>query len=322
MPKVSIIVPVYKVEKYLHRCVDSILAQAFTDWELLLIDDGSPDSSGEICDEYASKDTRIKVFHKENGGVSSARNTGLDVANGEWIVFADSDDWCENNYLSDFFEIEDLQETDVVLQGRKNEVNGEVVSILKLKQNTYLNVAKAMLENELLTFGAPYCKLYSSKLIQQHGIRFPEAYSYGEDTTFFFEVLSVSKRVITTSNCNYHYVDAEEGSLSKKDHDFEPIKQFLIDSMQLIKTIDKKSESNGSLRKAYFPNYEKLILRSIVNMYRLGYTSKQKTDCFRNVRKQLLNDVDGNWDLIVFLLKYIPIFILKLLFKLITKTRK
>ena len=115
----------------LHRCVDSILAQTFTDWELLLIDDGSPDRSGEICDEYASKDTRIKVFHKENGGVSSARNTGLDVANGEWIVFADSDDWCENNYLSDFFEIEDLQETDVVLQGRKNEVNGEVVSILK-----------------------------------------------------------------------------------------------------------------------------------------------------------------------------------------------
>ena len=138
----------------------------------------------------------------------------------------------------------------------------------------------------------------------------------------FFEVLSVSKRVITSSNCNYHYVDAEEGSLSKKDHDFEPLKQFMIDSMQLVKTIDKRSEANGHLRKAYFPNYEKLILRSIVNMYRLGYTRKQKTNCFRNVRKQLLNDIDGNLDLIVFLLKYIPIFILKLLFKLITKTRK
>ena len=78
MPKVSIIVPVYKAEKYLNRCVDSILAQTFTDWELLLIDDGSPDRSGEICDEYAKKDSRIRVIHKENGGVSSARQRGLD----------------------------------------------------------------------------------------------------------------------------------------------------------------------------------------------------------------------------------------------------
>ena len=80
MPKVSIIVPVYKAEKYLNRCVDSILAQTFTDFELLLIDDGSPDRSGEICDEYAKKDSRIRVFHKKNGGVSSARNLGLDTS--------------------------------------------------------------------------------------------------------------------------------------------------------------------------------------------------------------------------------------------------
>ena len=83
MPKISIIVPVYKAEKYLNRCVDSILAQTFTDWELLLIDDGSPDRSGEICDEYAKKDSRIRVIHKENGGVSSARQRGLDESIGE-----------------------------------------------------------------------------------------------------------------------------------------------------------------------------------------------------------------------------------------------
>ena len=81
-PKISIIVPVYKVERYLPHCIDSILAQTFTDFELLLIDDGSPDNSGKICDEYAAKDTRIRVFHKDNGGVSSARNFGLDNANG------------------------------------------------------------------------------------------------------------------------------------------------------------------------------------------------------------------------------------------------
>ena len=85
IPKISVIIPVYNAEKTLHRCIDSILAQTFSDFEVLLIDDGSKDKSGEICDEYARKDSRIKVCHKENGGVSSARNMGLDNAKGEWI---------------------------------------------------------------------------------------------------------------------------------------------------------------------------------------------------------------------------------------------
>ena len=92
-PKISIIVPVYNVEQYLPMCIESILSQTFTDFELLLIDDGTPDSSGDICDEYARKDSRIRVFHKDNGGVSSARNLGLDEMRGEWVTFVDADDW-------------------------------------------------------------------------------------------------------------------------------------------------------------------------------------------------------------------------------------
>ena len=92
MPMISIIIPVYNTQQYLPRCIDSILSQSFTDFELLLIDDGSTDGSGKICDAYAEKDNRIRVFHKENGGVSSARNLGLNEAQGEWICFVDSDD--------------------------------------------------------------------------------------------------------------------------------------------------------------------------------------------------------------------------------------
>ncbi len=101
-PLISIIVPVYNAEKTLNRCVDSILQQTFTDWELLLINDGSKDLSGEICDQYGAKDKRIRVFHKENGGVSSARNVGLDNAKGEWITFVDSDDLFMIIYLMQF----------------------------------------------------------------------------------------------------------------------------------------------------------------------------------------------------------------------------
>ena len=102
-PKISIITPVYKAEQYLHRCVDSIIAQSFQDWELLLIDDGSPDNSGKICDEYAAKDFRIKAFHKENGGVASARQTGMVHAIGEYLIHVDPDDWIEENFLNYLF---------------------------------------------------------------------------------------------------------------------------------------------------------------------------------------------------------------------------
>ena len=99
-PKISVIVPVYNTEKYLDRCIQSILAQTYTDFELLLVDDGSTDSSGAICDKYAEQDSRVRVFHKENGGVSSARNQGLDNAKGEWITFVDSDDWVDREFFN------------------------------------------------------------------------------------------------------------------------------------------------------------------------------------------------------------------------------
>ncbi len=97
-PKLSIIIPIYNVEKYLPTCIESFLSQTYTDFELLLIDDGSPDSCGQICDEYAAKDSRIRVFHKENEGVSRARNLGLDNARGEIISFVDADDWVTPSY--------------------------------------------------------------------------------------------------------------------------------------------------------------------------------------------------------------------------------
>ena len=96
-PKLSVIVPIYNVEAYLRRCVDSILAQTFTDYELILVDDGSPDNCGEICEEYAGTDDRIRVIHKENGGLSDARNAGLDVATGAYVGFVDSDDYIHPN---------------------------------------------------------------------------------------------------------------------------------------------------------------------------------------------------------------------------------
>ena len=114
-PKVSVIVPVYKAEKYLRKCVDSILAQTFRDFEVLLVDDGSPDRSGAICDEYARKDPRVRVIHKENGGVSSARQRGLDDARGEYTIHADPDDWVEPNMLEELYAKAKAEDADMVI---------------------------------------------------------------------------------------------------------------------------------------------------------------------------------------------------------------
>ena len=108
--------PVYKAEKYLRRCVDSILAQTYRNFELILIDDGSPDNSGSICDEYMQKDKRVKVFHQENQGVSSSRNLGIEQAQGEWITFIDSDDWVDADFLEKF-QIENAEPDTFTIQG-------------------------------------------------------------------------------------------------------------------------------------------------------------------------------------------------------------
>ena len=119
-PLISVIVPVYNVERYLPRCIESILKQTYTNFELILVDDGTPDRSGIICDRYAEKDSRIRVIHKENGGVSTARNAGIDAAKGEWITFVDSDDWVSVKYLELLAECLDQNDYDLIVGAKEN----------------------------------------------------------------------------------------------------------------------------------------------------------------------------------------------------------
>src|SRR5690348_8514297 len=127
-PKISIIVPIYDVQKYLFKCIDSILAQTFTDYELILVNDGSPDSCGEICNEFAKKDKRIKVIHKKNGGLSSARNAGLEIAKGEYIGFIDSDDFIHNKMYEILYQNALFHSSDIIICDFLKVNEGEVVN--------------------------------------------------------------------------------------------------------------------------------------------------------------------------------------------------
>ena len=125
---ISVIIPVYNSEKYLHKCIDSVLSQSYTNFEVILVNDGSTDKSGAICDEYAEKDEKVRVFHKENGGVSSARNLGIEKAIGKYVCFIDSDDWVYDKLLESFFSLDKNLKKSLVQQGFANErKNGEKI---------------------------------------------------------------------------------------------------------------------------------------------------------------------------------------------------
>ena len=178
---ISIIIPVYNVEKYLNSCLDSVLAQIYENWECLLIDDGSKDSSGKICDEYASKDSRFRVFHKENGGVSSARNLGLDNAEGEWVTFVDSDDVLTNNFFSDFIiALQENQDIDLfvgdVLQQR---MDGSTFVEFEFTNGIY-SLRDAITINRLLRSGDLHAKFFLLDVIKECKITFNEKIFYAK----------------------------------------------------------------------------------------------------------------------------------------------
>ena len=204
MPKISIIVPVYKAETYLYRCVDSILAQTFTDWELLLIDDGSPDRSGDICDEYAQKDTRIRVIHKENGGVSSARQRGLDESIGEYTIHADPDDWVEPEMLEGLYNKAKEEDADMVICDFIYEYKTRsIICKQHLDSCDAEYILKQMFSQQLP--GMCWNKLIRRECYIKYNISFPKDIIRWEDLYVICSLLMHPIKCAYLSKAFYHY---------------------------------------------------------------------------------------------------------------------
>lgn len=209
MPFISIIIPVYNVEAYLRECLDSIVTQQFDDYEAILIDDGSTDSSSVICDEYAERYSQLKVIHKENGGVSSARNAGLVVAKGEWIWFVDADDWIQTDALKTLsIAIRDII-ADTIYFGI-NQIKGDF--IYKGKENNILNMTK---DDFLLRVQCNNHQaiLYDGKIIRQYCIRFPVGMKMSEDLEFQYKYLLHCKHPVQIA-CTLYNLRERDGSAS------------------------------------------------------------------------------------------------------------
>lgn len=269
-PKISVIVPVYNVEKYLSYCIESILAQTYTNFELLLVDDGSKDQSGYICDEYAKKDGRIKVFHIKNSGVSVARNTGLNEATGMWVCFVDSDDWLDKDYL-DGFNYD--TSSDLLLQGFKRQYGQEVLKVsFEAEKYTGVRVVEKIVElerKEILIFRPPWAKLFKKKIIDDCCLKFDPAISIGEDFLFVLYYVLHTESVCISSKCGYNY-RIISGSLTFKPYSME--KRIWI-SNEFYKIGSLLSE------KYCYPKILEELMRSrVLGCLRNAYRKKCKID--------------------------------------------
>lgn len=226
---ISVIIPVYNVESYLHQCIDSVLAQTYQDFELLLIDDGSTDGSGAICDAYAAKDARVQVFHQKNDGVSSARNLGIKNAKGEWITFVDGDDWVSEDYLKNLHN--NAKSVDLVISAlykirKLKEIYG------KLRYNQLLFTKDELLLNlnnyKLANYGYVFSALFKTTIIKRNYLGFNQRIKYAEDLVFMLEyMMYTSLPIIYSGDCDYFYNLDNENSAIKKKYDFAHNKYFL-----------------------------------------------------------------------------------------------
>ena len=294
-PTISIIVPVYNIAKYLPSCIESILSQSFRDFELLLVDDGSTDDSGRICDKYAEEDSRIRVFHKNNEGVSSARNVGLDNAKGEWVYFVDSDDEMIYNGLS--IMISGLSPNiDLAIYGYEvyNDNGDKTYSITNriTKQITNLEAMNELFIASYYRYqGYIWNKLFRKSVIDSSRLRFSNDIFYNEDRLFIIQFLNHSETpVLFTTNPVYKYYEREGSAMASLYEGFNY--KFVTDLHAQI-LINEIVRGNYPEQLGDISNFE--VYRSFRRIIRMmkNFNVKDKVITHK-IRLQVLNSI-GIW---------------------------
>ena len=231
-PRVSVIIPVYNVEKYIHRCVDSVLKQTLTDIEIILVDDGSPDGSPAICDKYAVQDSRVHVIHKENGGLASARNAGIRLAVGEYIFFVDSDDWIDAETLEELVAIADAKDVDFVryrpmYAGWPDHKDGELCDFgteSMLNEGVYNKdtirkvIYPHLITTKQLTLGpivAAWRSLYRRAFLEDNRLLFDDLVRYSEDSVFSARVICATNSFYYLDGAKYYHYFYNKDSITK-----------------------------------------------------------------------------------------------------------
>lgn len=276
--KISVIVPVYNVEKYLDRCIESIVSQTYKNLEIILVDDGSPDSCPQMCEFWAEKDNRIKVVHKENGGLSDARNAGMAVATGEYISFIDSDDWIEKDMLMKLYDCMQSDNSEIASCGvRWITDDGEVINNATVTDDTVLDTENAI--SELLEDGKlkqhVWNKLYKFDLIKD--ILFEKG-KYHEDVFWSYQVLGRANRVSIIKDSFYNYVQRDSSIMGAGY------------SSKRLDALDA-AEQRCDYIKCTFPNLYNLALYDYVGSCMFHLQSAIKANCENSIRDNIIQRI-------------------------------
>ena len=278
---ISIIVPVYNAERFLNKCIDSILLQSFRNFELLLIDDGSTDNSGAICDEYARKDSRIRVFHQSNKGVSSARNSGIENASGDWIMFVDADDWIEPDCLevcSKYFDCD----LDLIVFSCIWAADSRVPDMLCNCPSDFQTILPQYIDK--IIFVVPWCKFFKKQILDYNKVRFDISLSSAEDTLFSFEYLKYVKKLQLISNELYHHTISDNiNSLSRKRNSNWQIEEYL-----LRKIFDTVNELEG-IFEVKLTKFRCLMGESRLNRYLPTFSESSYLVARRRLKEVITN---------------------------------
>jgi glycosyltransferase involved in cell wall biosynthesis len=270
--KVSVIVPIYRIEKYLPQCIDSLLEQSFLNFELILVDDGSPDNCPKICDDYAKKDARIKVVHKENGGLLSARKAGLKAATGKYISYVDGDDWVDKFYLDTLFKLAEANDSDLVVTGHFREFNGKIETIKPKTAGIYNeeDIKTSILPNAI--YNGRFCehdvspyvwnKLFKRALLSKILYNVPNEIIMGEDAAITYPYLAASKR-LTVSRIPLYYYRQRHDSIVKsiENPKTEYYRLGLLTNFLKSKLQNALDEDNLNEQITYYL-YSQILVRS------------------------------------------------------------
>lgn len=271
--KVSIIVPIYNVKKYLPRCIESITNQTFKDIEIILVDDGSPDNCDQICDEYSLKDDRIRVIHKKNGGVSDARNVGIKECLGEYILMIDSDDWCDNTMVEELYKQIVSDKTDISICGYSIDYTNNNFSVYKdLGEDTKFcgkdKIADAIYKLDTLgIFNVVWNRLYKTVIIRENNLIFEKESTTGEDLLFNCEYFKCINSISFISKKLYHYMSQDEDTLVSKYREnlYEQVQKSNKARKDLYNFYDMDT---GIYLQCYANSYIEYISFCIPNIFR------------------------------------------------------
>lgn len=319
MQLISVVIPVYNVEKYLRKCLDSVCGQTYCNLEIIIVEDGSPDNCAAICDDYAKKDNRIRVIHRQNGGLSAARNSGIEAATGDYIVFVDSDDWLESDMIAYLYENTIKYQVKLAICGYYM-IRGEHKSKFSVSEDMVLDRDEALYE--LCKDGKfpnyAWLQLIDRELLSN--IRFPEGKKF-EDILTTYRIVEKVEKVLLLKEAKYNYYRRNDSITGRKSMNAN-LERCSSHALRYLDLVKRHPELGDELLRQYFYAYRKMVRDRVAKKQWKGAFEEQKkmfltvadefekrgmlSDVERK-ENQLLKSYEGGWCIKLVLLEIVRI---------------